>query len=122
MVLRAAVPLLLAACAAAPGSPDAAPTAIDLRPQFLARGLPPRHQGSRPTCSIFTTVAAIEYALAAYAEVEGAKLRLRALVGNAARGQFVEAEAEGPQADAERIAADVVAQLKLRGALRLLAA
>lgn len=65
MVPRAAVPLLLAACTAAPGSPDSAPTAIDLRPQFLARGLPPRHQGGRPTCSIFTTVAAIEYALAA---------------------------------------------------------
>ncbi|MEW5881642.1 MAG: hydroxymethylbilane synthase [Pseudomonadota bacterium] len=63
-----------------------------------------------------------EVPLAAYAEVEGARLRLRALVGNAARGEFVEAEAEGLPADAERIAADVVAQLKARGALRLLAA
>ncbi len=60
--------------------------------------------------------------LAAYAEVEGATLHLRALVGNAARGEFVEAEAEGPPADAERVAANVVAQLKARGALRLLAA
>jgi hypothetical protein len=54
--------------------------------------------------------------------VEGANLRLRALVGNAARGEFVAAEAEGPTAQAERIAAEVVAQLKQRGALRLLAA
>lgn len=63
-----------------------------------------------------------EVPLAAYAEVEGANLRLRALVGNAARGEFVAAEAEGPTAQAERIAAEVVAQLKQRGALRLLAA
>jgi hydroxymethylbilane synthase len=63
-----------------------------------------------------------EVPLAAYAEVEGARLHLRALVGNAARGQFVAAEADGAPVDAERIAADVVAQLKARGALQLLAA
>lgn len=63
-----------------------------------------------------------EVPLAAYAEIEGAKLRLRARVGNAARGQFVEAEADGPPAEAENIGAAVVAQLKQRGALRLLGA
>lgn len=41
-----------------------APTACDLRPQFAALGLAPRHQGHRPTCSICTTVAALEYAFA----------------------------------------------------------
>jgi hydroxymethylbilane synthase len=60
--------------------------------------------------------------LAAYAEVEGADLRLRALVGNAATGEFVETEVRGPVADAEAIAAEAVARLKADGALRLLGA
>ena len=38
--------------------------------------------------------------LAAYAEVEGSDLRLRALVGNAATGEFVETEIRGPLTDA----------------------
>jgi hydroxymethylbilane synthase len=58
--------------------------------------------------------------LAAYAEVEGAELRLRALVGNAATGVFVEAEVRGPIADAEAIAVEAVARLKAQGALALL--
>ena len=37
---------------------------VDLRPQLKSYGLPPRSQGPRPTCSVFTTVAAIEYAYA----------------------------------------------------------
>lgn len=37
---------------------------IDLRPQLERWNLKPRSQGSRPTCSVFTTVAAIEYAYA----------------------------------------------------------
>ncbi len=41
-----------------------APAAVDLRPRFAAFGLEPRAQGRRPTCSIFTTVAAIEFAVA----------------------------------------------------------
>ncbi len=36
----------------------------DLRPAFAELGLPPRSQGPRPTCSIFTTVAALEFACA----------------------------------------------------------
>jgi hydroxymethylbilane synthase len=60
--------------------------------------------------------------LAAYAEVEGSVLRLRALVGNAATGEFVETEVHGPVADADRLAADAVARLKEQGALALLAA
>jgi hydroxymethylbilane synthase len=58
--------------------------------------------------------------LAAYAEVEGGDLRLRALVGNAATGAYVEAEIRGPLADAEAIAAEAVARLKAQGALALL--
>ena len=58
--------------------------------------------------------------LAAYAEVEGSELRLRALVGNAATGEFVETEIRGPIADADAIAAEAVARLKADGALQLL--
>jgi hydroxymethylbilane synthase len=58
--------------------------------------------------------------LAAYAEVEGGSLRLRALVGNAATGEYVQAEAQGTLADAEAIAGVTVARLKQLGALKLL--
>jgi len=58
--------------------------------------------------------------LAAYAEVEGTDLRLRALVGNAATGEFVETEIRGPLTDPDAIAAEAVARLKADGALRLL--
>ena len=58
--------------------------------------------------------------LAAYAEVEGSDLRLRALVGNAATGEFVETEIRGPMSDADAIAAEAVARLKAGGALQLL--
>lgn len=58
--------------------------------------------------------------LAAYAEIEGAELRMRALVGNAATGEFVESEGRAPIDDAEVLAARLVEDLKNRGALRLL--
>jgi hydroxymethylbilane synthase len=58
--------------------------------------------------------------LAAYAEVEGGELRLRALVGNAATGEFIETEIRGPQSDPDAIAAQAVARLKADGALALL--
>jgi hydroxymethylbilane synthase len=58
--------------------------------------------------------------LAAYAEVEGGRLRLRALVGNAASGAYVETEASGELGAAEELAATAVARLKEQGALRLL--
>ena len=60
--------------------------------------------------------------LAAYAEVEGDALRLRALVGNAKTGSYVEAEARGPMAAPEALASRVVEQLTALGALQLLAA
>ncbi len=43
---------------------DALPAAVDLRPKFEAWGLAVRGQADRPTCSVFTVVAAIEYAVA----------------------------------------------------------
>jgi hydroxymethylbilane synthase len=58
--------------------------------------------------------------LAAYAEVDGDRLRLRALVGNAATGEYVETEASGAWAEADDLALRAVAHLKERGALRLL--
>ena len=37
------------------------PPAIDLRPAFRARGLTPRAQGKRGTCSLFALVAVVEF-------------------------------------------------------------
>ena len=48
----------------APAVPAAAPAAVDLRPELDALHLGPRAQGPRPTCSIFTTCSALEFALA----------------------------------------------------------
>ena len=60
--------------------------------------------------------------LAAYAEVEGNAMRLRALVGNAATGEFVSTDVRGALGDADRLAAESVAQLKAAGAMKLLGA
>jgi hypothetical protein len=38
------------------------PSSVDLRPEFKKLGLDPRSQGRRPTCSVFTTVGAMEFA------------------------------------------------------------
>lgn len=40
------------------------PPEVDLRPEFQQRGLAPRQQGGRPTCSAFTVTGAIEFAAA----------------------------------------------------------
>ncbi len=45
------------------GAEQSAP-AVDLRPTLTQWGLPPRGQGPRGTCSVFTTCHAIEFALA----------------------------------------------------------
>ncbi len=62
-----------------------------------------------------------EVPLAAYAEIEGGRLRLRALVGNHRSGEYVEANVDGAITEAEAVAAQAVADLKARGALQLLA-
>ena len=59
--------------------------------------------------------------LAAYAEVESGNLRLRALVGNAKTGAYVETEVRGPLSDPEVLASRAVEQLTALGALQLLA-
>ncbi len=61
-----------------------------------------------------------EVPLAAYAELEGDTLKLRALVGNHTSGKFVEVRVEGASAEPEALAARAVAELKARGALQLL--
>lgn len=43
---------------------DHHPLSVDLRPELERLGLPPRAQGARPTCSIFTACAALEFAIA----------------------------------------------------------
>ncbi|MBL9148141.1 MAG: hypothetical protein JNM94_05540 [Phycisphaerae bacterium] len=74
------IAMTLAAAVAAPSDPppagDAAtppaatpvaiPAQVDLRETLKSMGLPPREQGARGTCSIFTTCASIEFALAKY--------------------------------------------------------
>jgi len=62
-----------------------------------------------------------EVPLAAYAEVEGSNMRLRAVVGNHLTGQYVEAQATGPLSGGDIVAAAVVEQLHKQNALALLA-
>jgi hypothetical protein len=45
-------------------TPPARPARVDLRDVLIAWKLPPRPQGARGTCSIFTTCESIEFALA----------------------------------------------------------
>lgn len=49
-------------CPALAADPKPA-TQVDLRPQFARWGLPVKKQGARNTCSVFTTVGAMEFAL-----------------------------------------------------------
>ena len=58
--------------------------------------------------------------LAAYAEVVGDDLRLRALVGNARTGAYVETEVHGTLAEPDALASRAVEQLTVLGALQLL--
>lgn len=48
----------------APADDEPLLTEVDLRPRLIELGLPPRPQGARGTCSIFTTCEAIEFAMA----------------------------------------------------------
>jgi hypothetical protein len=76
--------------------PDQLPAEVDLRPALEKFGLGPRRQGRRNTCSVFTTAAAFEFALAKH-RGEGEPLSVEYLnwacnqvIGNKTedRGQF----------------------------------
>jgi hypothetical protein len=56
--------LLLAQAVGSAAQPTNESFVVDLRPAFTNWGLPLRLQGSRGTCSVFTMVGALEYALA----------------------------------------------------------
>jgi len=78
-----------------PESPPVAavvPACVDLRPIFAAYSLPPRPQGHRGTCSIFTTCEAIEFA---YAKVTGKGARLSPEFVNWAAGQAAGGPSDG---------------------------
>lgn len=75
---------------------DELPPQVDLRPELTKLDLGPRRQGSRNTCSVFTTTAALEFALAKH-RGKGEKLSIEYLnwacnqvIDNATedRGQF----------------------------------
>ena len=81
----------------APATTDAAlPAAVDLRPKFADFGLAPRSQGRRNTCSVFTTVGALEFAASRRAaagkplSVEYLNWACNQVIGNKTqdRGQF----------------------------------
>ncbi|NLE38289.1 MAG: C1 family peptidase [Pirellulaceae bacterium] len=63
VVLTGILAATVAAEPVSPATPKAA-NAQDLRPQFDRFNLSARVQGKRPTCSVFTMTAAIEFALA----------------------------------------------------------
>jgi papain like protease len=80
-------------CSEASGSTTPSiPEAVDLRPRFLRWNLEPRRQGPRGTCSVFTVVGALEYALAARSDV-GTRLSVEFL--NWAAHRAVNRSADG---------------------------
>jgi len=88
---------------------------------------PLEHAATRAICTAERLVSrglggSCQVPLAAYAEIEGGDLHLRAIVGNHKTGEHVAVEGQGPAEEAESIAAEAVARLKARGALQLLAA
>ena len=54
-----------------PAEVNPLPAQIDLRPRLEQRGLIPRSQGERPTCSVFTFANALEVAVANAGQAEG---------------------------------------------------
>lgn len=68
------------------------PAGVDLRSRLVELGLPPRAQGARGTCSIFTTCAAIEFAVARH---RGQALRLSPEFVNWAAGQAAGRPSDG---------------------------
>jgi len=68
------------------------PREVDLRPQLLELGFAPRAQGPRPTCSVFTTCSALEFALA---RVEPRPVRMSVEFVNWAANQCSHDNADG---------------------------
>ena len=60
--------------------------------------------------------------LGAYAELQGARLRLRALVAAPDGARVARVECEGPAAEPEALGAQAAAELRARGADEILAA
>lgn len=54
---------VLALNADSPANKAPLPKRVDLRQELLKYGLGPRNQGARPTCSVFVTTGALEFAL-----------------------------------------------------------
>lgn len=77
-------------------SPTTLPSSVDLRPAFAELGLKPRSQGKRPTCSVFTTAGAMEFAVSKHygkpcpLSVEYLNWTANQIIGNKtkSRGQF----------------------------------
>lgn len=78
--------LILVSCRTAP------PAKTDLRDRFVSLQLPPRPQGGRGTCSIFTTCSALEFALA---KKRGTPERLSAEYLNWSAGKAAGAPSDG---------------------------
>lgn len=68
------------------------PASVDLRPTFARYNLPPRPQGHRGTCSIFTTCEAIEFA---HAKATGTPTRLSPEYVNWAASQAAGGPSDG---------------------------
>ena len=79
---------------------------------------PPRASRAPVLAMIALALAA---ALAAYAELSGAGLRLRALVASPDGKRIARAECEGTASDPEALGARAAAELRRRGAAEILA-
>ncbi len=80
------------ALAVADETTESIPAAVDLRPLFADAGLTVRTQGRRGTCSVFTLVGAMEYALA---RRDGAGTRLSVEFLNWASNEAIGEHADG---------------------------
>jgi hydroxymethylbilane synthase len=92
-----------------------------------ARVAPLEHAATRANVSAERAVSrglggSCEFPLAAFAQIEDGRVHLRAWAGNAATGEMLEADAQGPVAQAEAVGLQVVERLKALGVERLLPA
>jgi len=110
-------------------APGQGTLAIEIRAQddaARARVAPLEHAPTRAIVSAERAVSrglggSCEVPLAAYAQIDGDSLQLRAWAGSATRGEMMQAQGAGPVVQAEAIGLRVVEELKARGVERLLA-